>query len=121
MTDTIKGGCFCSAIRYEFAKADVPVANCHCSMCRRTSGAPFVTWLVVPIDSFSYTQGEPKQLQSSDDGTRYFCDACGTPIACINRTHPEIIDITLGSLDSPEGYTPTFDVFEDTRLPFLAE
>jgi len=32
-----------------------------------------------------------------------------------------IIDITLGSLDTPENYTPTFDVFEDTRLPFLAE
>ena len=47
---TTKGGCFCGTIRYEFDAEGIPVADCHCTMCRRTSGAPYVTWLVVPVD-----------------------------------------------------------------------
>jgi hypothetical protein len=97
----------------------MPVANCHCTMCRRTSGAPYVTWLVVPADQFQYTLGAPKELKSSTDGTRFFCDSCGTPVACVNTSHPEIVDVTLGSLDEPDRFLPTFEVFEDTRLSFV--
>ena len=88
-------------------------------MCRRTSGAPYVSWLVIPIKAFSYTSGNPKQLQSSADGSRFFCGECGTHVACTNKIHPEIVDVTLGSMDSPEAFTPTFTVFEDTKLPFV--
>lgn len=114
-----EGGCFCGKIRYEFEVDDIPVADCHCTMCRRTSGAPYVSWLVVPASAFSYTTGNPRELQSSDDGTRYFCDSCGTPVACVNKSHPDIVDVTLGSLDKPEAFTPTITFFEDSRLPFV--
>ncbi len=114
-----QGGCFCGNIRFAFDAANVPVANCHCTMCRKLSGAPFVTWLVVPEARFRYTANNPMTLKSSEHGTRYFCDKCGTPIACINTSHPEIIDVTLGCLDNPESFTPTIEVFEDTRLPFI--
>jgi hypothetical protein len=114
-----EGGCFCGNVRYVFEGEDIPVADCHCSMCRRTSGAAYVTWLVVPEDSFRYTKGEPTLFRSSADGSRYFCDQCGTPICCTNTTHEGIVDVTLGSLDEPEKFTPTFSIFEDTKLPFV--
>ena len=114
-----EGGCFCGKVRYAFEAGDILCADCHCTMCRRTSGAPYVSWLVVPDNAFNYTSGAPKQLQSSDDGIRFFCGDCGTPVACTNKTHPEIVDVTLGSMDRPEAFTPTFTVFEDTKLPFV--
>ena len=117
----IEGGCFCGAIRYAIEDGQYLVANCHCSMCRKTSAAPFVTWMVVPNAAFQYVQGVPQVLQSSDQGTRYFCAGCGTPVACINATHPDVIDITTGSLDAPEAYPPTVAVHEDTKLPWLAQ
>jgi hypothetical protein len=113
------GGCFCGQVRFEFEGEEIPVADCHCSMCRRTSGAPYVTWLVVREENFRYTQGEPKVLNSSEDGTRFFCAECGTPLACTNTAHPGIVDVTLGSLDNPEDFPPTFSIHEDTKLPFL--
>ena len=94
-----EGGCFCGAVRFAFTAADSVVANCHCSMCRRIHGAPFVTWVVVPTDAFRYTAGQAKHLASSAKGDRYFCDACGSPLACIIKERPEHIDIPTGSLD----------------------
>jgi len=116
----IEGGCFCGSIRYEIDDGEYIVANCHCSMCRRTSAAPFVTWMVAPTVAFRYLSGEPEVLQSSEKGTRYFCSKCGTPIACVNTDHPEHIDVTTGSLDAPGDYAPTVAVFEDTKLPWLS-
>ena len=40
----LTGGCFCGAIRYEARGTPFDETNCHCSICRRTPGAPFVTW-----------------------------------------------------------------------------
>ena len=118
---TTTGGCFCGNIRYEFTGGNYPIANCHCSMCRKTSGAPFVTWVVVPKDAFTYTSGTPATLQSSESGIRSFCNNCGTPVVCINSKHPEIVDVTVGSLDEPTGFAPTMEVFEDTRLPWVTK
>ena len=116
----IEGGCFCGAIRYGIDDGDYLVANCHCSMCRRTSAAAFVTWMVVPAEAFRYLDGEPATLQSSENGTRRFCSACGTPLTCINSTHADQVDVTTGSLDQPQDYPARVAVHEDTKLPWLS-
>ena len=83
------------------------------------TGATYVSRLVNPIKDFSYTRGSSKQLQSSVDGSRFFCGECGTDVACTNKTHSNIVDVTLGSMDRPDGFTPTFNLFKDDNLPFL--
>ena len=113
---TIAGGCFCGALRYTLDDRAYRIGNCHCTMCRRVHAAPFVTWLVVPVERFRYTRGAPDVLRSSADGTRYYCAKCGTHIGCALGSHPESIDITLGSLDDPTRFAPQVDVFTDTQL-----
>ena len=104
----IEGGCFCKRIRYSVDEGSYLCANCHCTMCRRVHAAPYVTWLVVPVE-----------VASSNDGTRYFCATCGTQVACVNTGHPEVIDVTVGSLDTPAAFAPTLDVYSDTRLAWV--
>src|SRR5206468_9902663 len=36
----ITGGCFCGAVRYRVSATTRDVSHCHCSICRRTTGAP---------------------------------------------------------------------------------
>ena len=115
----IKGGCFCGAIRYEFEEGEYRVVNCHCTMCRRTSGAPFVTWVVVPPSAFRYVRGAPKWLKSSDRGTREFCGECGTPLVFFESGRADQRDVTVGSLDQPEAFRPSGAVHKDTRLAWL--
>jgi hypothetical protein len=116
----IEGGCFCGQIRYAIADGAHIVANCHCSMCRKISAAPFVTWMVVPTQSFEYLKGRPKVLQSSEKGTRYFCADCGTPLVCVIKSRPDEVDVTTGSLDQPGDFPPTLAVHEDTKLKWLS-
>jgi hypothetical protein len=88
-------------------------------MCRRTSAAPYVSWLVVNRGAFSFTAGSPTELRSSAKGKRYFCPDCGTPLICTIADREDTVDVTLGSLDEPEAFTPAHDVHSDTRLPWV--
>jgi hypothetical protein len=115
----MEGGCFCGALRYRIDDGDYPAGHCHCSMCRRTSGAAFVSWLVVAKDRFTYTSGEPRLLESSEHGKRYFCDRCGTPVTCVVDSHPDNVDVTVGSLDTPDVIKPRFEIHTDTKLSWV--
>ena len=111
-----QGGCFCGALRYEIEAGESHVVNCHCSICRRTSGAPFVTWILLTSDQFELIVGAPAILQSSNHGTRWFCERCGTPIAFQTDQRPGKIDVTVCSLDDPNPCPPREDVYVETGL-----
>jgi hypothetical protein len=88
-------------------------------MCRKTSGAPFVGWIVVPKEAFQYLSGTPKVLQSSDKGRREFCSDCGTPLTFVGSERPDLIDVTTGSLEEPNDFVPTVAVHEESKLTWL--
>ena len=115
----ITGGCFCGQVRYDLDDGDYTVVNCHCTMCRRISAAPYVTWMIVPVGNVHLVTGEPARLKSSDDGTREFCNSCGTPVFCTNTGHPDIIDVTLCSLDEPAAFTPSVESYTDNKLNWV--
>ena len=119
MAEYIEGGCFCGSIRYRFPINDYPSSNCHCSMCRRISGAPFVPWLAIPKNSFSYAAGLPKKLVSSSHGTRYFCKACATPLTCLLDEYPKYVYITICSLDNPQDFKPKDDIYVQDMLDWV--
>src|SRR5262245_21087396 len=102
----IAGHCFCGFVRYEASGAPANETNCHCSICRRTSGAPFVAWVTVPRDRFRFLGGEPASFRSSDHGTRTFCPRCGPPLTFRSDRSPDEVDVTTCSLDDPEALPP---------------
>ena len=102
----LTGGCFCGFIRYDAGGTPFHETNCHCSICRRTSGAPFVAWFTVPADEFRITSGQPASFRSSEHGTRSFCPHCGTPLTFASSRLPDELDITICSLQDPELLPP---------------
>ena len=56
------------------------VTLCHCSACRRASGAPAVGWATVRPEEFIIARGELAIVHSSPGVRRGFCGRCGTPI-----------------------------------------
>jgi hypothetical protein len=115
----LNGGCFCGDIRYEAAGAPFHETNCHCSICRRTSGAPFVAWFSVPRSTFRFVRGTPARFKSSADCTRSFCAHCGTALTFESATHPDEIDITTCSLDDPNAVPPKDHTRTSSKLAWI--
>jgi hypothetical protein len=114
-----EGGCLCGAVRYRLTATPTPSTHCHCTMCRRASGAPVVTWTTVPRDRFRLVQGEPVIYCSSADAERRFCGRCGSPLTFWSARCPDDIDVTVGTLDRPDDVPPDHHIFVSSRLAWL--
>jgi hypothetical protein len=116
----LMGGCFCRFVRYRIDAQPAQETNCHCTVCRGTSGAPYLTWFTVPRRSLSLLSGVPTSFASSERGSRTFCPRCGTQLTFSSRDAPDEIDVTTGSLDAPESVPPKADIYVTTKLPWVA-
>lgn len=114
------GGCLCGKVRYRIDGAVRLVSHCHCSLCRRAGGAPFVTWLTLRQEYFTLTQGSLERRASSDHGWRAFCAACGTQIASGSSRYAKYVEVTAGSLDDPAAVRPERHVYWPDRLPWVS-
>ena len=120
MADPIVGGCFCGAIRYRIEGAPSSISICHCQSCRRTSGAPMVSWFVIARDQFNLSSGAPVTHQSSAHVLRGFCGKCGTQLTYEHDTAPETVEVTTASLDQPSLMQPTKEIWLSDKLPWVA-
>ena len=98
----LSGGCHCGTIRYEMSGDTIHHALCHCTDCRKASGAPAVSWGLVPIEGLKIS-GSPKTYKSSEHGRRLFCGDCGTSLFYTNDViFPGAIDVQTATLDDPD-------------------
>lgn len=99
----LTGGCHCGAVRYEAASLPDRHGLCHCTDCRRSSGAPLVAWAIFPMADVTVTQGEPRVRASSEHGRRHFCPDCGAGLFYTNDViFPGLIDVQTATLDDPD-------------------
>ena len=114
-----EGGCQCGRVRYRITGDPVMAAICHCSMCRRANAAPAVAWALFRELQVTVLEGTLTTYESSPGARRGFCARCGTQITFRADYIPELIDITIGSLDHPEVITPSFHYWDSKRLPWV--
>jgi hypothetical protein len=119
--ETVAGACFCGNVRFTVQLPTLFCGHCHCSICRRSHGAGFVTWFVVPREQLAFQSGETElaRFQSSDHGTRSFCRHCGSTLFCESTNHPEVIDIVLANIDGAIDRTPEVHVYYDDRARWV--
>jgi len=115
----LKGGCFCGVIRYEVRGAPFDETACHCSICRRTTGAPFVAWFSVRRSEFRFLQGTPTRFRSTDKATRAFCPRCGTQLTFEHDDLLDEIDVTTCSLDEPQRVQPRDHTRTSSKLGWV--
>jgi len=61
----------------------------------------------------------PKLRRSSERATRGFCAECGTALSYQLVAKPELVDLTLGSLDEPTALPPKDHTFTRSQLRWL--
>lgn len=113
------GGCFCGQIRYRVVGEPLWVGNCHCTNCRRFSGAAFSSEAFFEKSNFEWLQGDLTSFQSSDWGKREFCSRCGSQLAYEDERLPDYIGVSIGSLDEPDEFSPQFHIWTSSKLHWI--
>ncbi len=114
-----KGQCHCGAVSYEMPAETIHKALCHCSDCRRHSGAPAVAWGLVSKGDLK-VEGQTKEYASSENGRRHFCPGCGTALFYTNDViFPGLIDVQIATLDDPDAIRPDAQIQVAERIGWM--
>lgn len=124
MDDTRSGGCNCGAVRYTLSAPPLGVAACHCTSCRRQSGAAFSVNLLVRADSMAVT-GElarwtDEDTESGEPLFREFCGTCGSPIRSAPTATPKFLAVKAGTLDHPGDFAPSMHIWTASKLDWVS-
>ena len=106
---SLKGHCYCGAVRWEATGKPRWCGYCHCESCRRNCAAPVTAYFGMANEDFAWTGAAPARFDRADV-TRHFCAACGTPMAYSAGRFPGEIHLYLAHLEDPDALTPTFHV-----------
>jgi hypothetical protein len=110
------GGCLCGDLRYRVTGEPYWVGHCHCLMCQKASGAPFITGAMFARDAFEWTKGKPSYYQSSEIAKRGFCSRCSSPLTWENESE---LGVLAGCLDRSEDLEPTCHTWTSEMRPWI--
>ena len=116
----ISGACQCGTIRYEADCAISELIHCHCLMCRKLHGAAFATFAGVARDKFRWTAGENnlKTYPSSETSDRLFCGNCGAQLLVDYKPEPDVLYLTMGTVDGNPECPPDYHQFAGSKAPW---
>jgi len=109
----MKGSCLCGCVTFSFKTFDSKIANCHCSMCRKFSGAAYGTFGTVKAENINWESGFEliKIFNSSQQAHRGFCSTCGSSIF-YQLTKPNApFEIALGLLETEPTESVSANIF----------
>jgi hypothetical protein len=114
----LTGGCVCGGTRYVLKSRPSALGDCHCIDCRRSAGAPYVTWGSVPRADLVVTKGEPRKITYASR-IRSFAACCGTHLFIEDSEDSDNIDVTIASLDDPTPFAPEKTSWLEDKLPWV--
>ncbi len=110
--DEVTGGCLCGKLRVTAQGKPLRVGICHCLDCRKHHGALFHASAIFDRGAVTVT-GEAGQFRG-----RHFCPACGSPVFSVTG---EEIEVHLGTLDAPDQFRPSYELWTIRREGWLPE
>lgn len=112
-----KGNCNCGNVAFEI---DAPLSSvfvCHCSICRRFTGAHGVAVVVVNNDAFRWVRGEDQIAmwkKPDADWESWFCKTCGSSLPGPNDASRMFIPAGLIS-EGGENLQVAHHIFVESR------
>jgi hypothetical protein len=113
-----RGSCLCGAVRMTIKTTNKNVGACHCSMCRKWGGGPF---LALECGSDVHLEGTDSIsiFSSSDWAERGFCSKCGSHLFYRLKEQGHYA-IPVGLLDEGEQWLFDQQIFIDEKPSFYA-
>ena len=108
------GSCLCGSVTFT-ADAMANFNACHCSMCRKWCGGPF---MAVPCQDAAFT-GPVQVYASTERIERGFCGTCGSSLYFHIADHP-IHAIPVSLFDDPSGLTFKAEIYVDDKPDYYS-
>jgi hypothetical protein len=117
LTEPVRGSCLCGGVRFELTAPFTRANHCHCSRCRKESGAFGLTNGRVPRERFRLLAGEEllTVYRPGHGAVKVFCSACGASLFGGAWPEGEKITVRFGALDDDPGLRPQYHSFVDSR------
>ena len=97
----VKGECNCGEVKFEVSGDLKDVYVCHCSICRRSTGANGIAVLVVPNEAFRWSSGLERVAtwkKPDAEWQTWFCTVCGSRVPGMDS--PDTTFIPAGTITS---------------------
>ena len=106
----IKGNCLCEQIEFTVNDNFVYAGYCHCSNCRRYSGAIAIGG--IQVDDLVITKGKMniKKYSKSEQSISYFCRTCGSGLF-VEKPDAGLIHMRYASLDETPTLMPQAHIY----------
>jgi len=115
----LAGECFCRAVRYAVADAFAYALNCHCSNCRRTTGAAFKPFAGIARDQLGIVDGEDNLLIVGDAaGHDAHCGTCGSLLYSVVRGGG-FVHVAMGTLIDAPSIRPSAHIFVGSKASWF--
>jgi hypothetical protein len=112
---TLVGKCQCGAVRYAVADTFVYATNCHCSACRRATGAAFKPFAGIERDKLRVTNGDDNLMIVGDEnGNDTRCKVCGSLLYSVAR-EGSFVHVAMGTLIDDPTIRPTSHIFVGSK------
>lgn len=113
-TAPLAGGCLCRAVRFTAAPAAMTMEVCHCNMCRRWVGGPFLS---VQCGESVKVENESALLvhPSSDWAERVSCATCGSALFWRPRKAGGNTAVAAGAFDDDGVFTMSEEIYVDEQ------
>lgn len=115
---TLSGKCLCGTVHYEVEDQFRYSLNCHCSNCRRATGAAFKPFAGIERDKLRITHGADRLLIFGKDSAHdAHCGKCGSLLYSVVR-EAEFVHVTLGTLVDSPSIRPSAHIFVGSKVPW---
>jgi hypothetical protein len=111
----VSGSCLCRGVRWEIDGALEEMTHCHCSMCRKSHGTAFATYVAGPAEGFRWLAGEDliRRFESSPGEFRGFCSRCGS-VAPEDAVEGQVM-MPAGNFDDDPIVRPVAHIFVNSK------
>lgn len=117
-----EGGCLCRAVRFKTLAEPMRVMACHCTTCKRRTGAAYGIGAYFEDNDVQFNAGERGTHEfHSDTSGRWirneFCTKCGTTVSWTLEMRPGLRAIAGGSFDDPSWFTIESHIWTGSARP----
>lgn len=107
----------CGNVEYSIPDSLIYAGYCHCSECRRWTGAPFSASGGVAKPEFKILKGKESLTcyQKAEGSLSYFCNNCSSLVYGDVSAY-EMIYVMLGTLDESPSLKPQWHVYTDYKV-----